>query len=85
MNAKQKANELVLNFKGIVNGYVGSSMLTNTEYPETILSNAKICALKTVDEIRTELSKVHYRTDVIDILDYWQDVVNEIQLITVSE
>ena len=31
-------------YKNYVNGYVGSSMLTNTEYPETINANAEKCA-----------------------------------------
>lgn len=35
--------KLVEKFKPLVNGYVGSSMLTNTEYPETILENAEKC------------------------------------------
>ena len=86
MNAKIKADELVSKFNGVVNGYVGSSMLTNTEYPQTILNNAKICALKVVDEIRCEISEFD-NTDgyAQSRLDFWQDVVNEIQLITVSE
>lgn len=55
MSPKEKAGQLVLKFNGVVNGYVGSSMLNNTEYPETILQNSKICALKVVDEIRCEI------------------------------
>lgn len=35
--------KLLEKFKPMVNGYVGSSMLTNTEYPETIEANAKKC------------------------------------------
>jgi hypothetical protein len=35
--------KLVEKFKPLVNGYVGSSMLTNTEYLETILANAEKC------------------------------------------
>ena len=35
--------KLIEQFKPLVNGYVGSSMLTNTEYPETILANAEKC------------------------------------------
>lgn len=34
---------LIKEFSKLVNGYVGSSMLTNTEYPETIKSNAEEC------------------------------------------
>lgn len=36
-------------FKKFVNGYIGSSMLTNTEYPEAIERNAKEC-VKIADE-----------------------------------
>ena len=41
LTPKQKAKELVDRMKQYVNGYVGSSMLTNTEYPEQILKQAK--------------------------------------------
>ena len=51
MTTKEKAEELVNMFKEYVYGYVGSSMLTNTEYPEQILKNAKIVSIKTVKEI----------------------------------
>jgi hypothetical protein len=75
MDEKQKAKELVEKYKPIVNGYVGSSMLTNTEYTETILANAKQCALIAVDEILkllwlTHKNEAEYR--------YWQEVKNEI-------
>ena len=86
MSAKIKADELVSKFNGVVNGYVGSSMLTNTEYPETILANAKICALKVVDEVRCEIGDFD-NTDgyAQSRMDFWEEVINEIQLITVSE
>ena len=38
-----KEQDLRDKFKRFVNGYVGSSMLTNTEYPETIEANADKC------------------------------------------
>jgi len=49
MNPNKKAEELIEKFTKHVNGYVGSSMLSNTEYPETILENAKQCALICVE------------------------------------
>lgn len=85
MNAKLKADELVAKFNGVVNGYVGSSMLTNTEYPETILANAKICALKVVDEVRCEIAEFDNSDGYAQSrLDFWEDVIKEIHLITVS-
>ena len=51
MNAKEKAKELIEKYKDYVHGYVGSSMLTNHEYPEQILAQAKKCSLIAVDEI----------------------------------
>jgi hypothetical protein len=75
MEAKLKAIELVEKYKPIVNGYVGSSMLTNTEYPETILRNAKQCALIAVDELIKETS-----FEVPNIRQrYWQEVKTEIK------
>ena len=86
MNAKIKADELVSKFNGVVNGYVGSSMLTNTEYPETILANAKICALKVVDEVRCEIGDFDNIDGYVQSrMDFWEEVIKEIQLIKVSE
>ena len=56
MTPKEKANELVEKYKPYVHGYVGSSMLTNYEYPEQILSQAKKAALIAVNEILLFLS-----------------------------
>lgn len=80
MEAKNKAIELVEKFKKHVNGYVGSSMLSNTEYPETILSNAKQCALICVDEIIRELGEISTHKDVNDNMPigYWQQIKQEI-------
>jgi hypothetical protein len=55
MSEKEKAQELVDKFKDFVHGYIGSSMLTNTEYPERILSQAKKVATMVVDEILFEI------------------------------
>lgn len=49
-----KEQDLKEKFKRFVNGYVGSSMLTNTEYPEVIESNAEKCVKITVDYAREE-------------------------------
>lgn len=87
MTAKEKANELVEKFKGFVNGYIGSSMLTNDEYPERILTKAKKIAIIVVDEI---LQEVHYgqRCDWIkerqggeEFTSYWKSVKQEIELL----
>lgn len=59
MTSKEKAQELLLKFKGYVCGYVGSSMLTNTEYPEVILSQAKGVAIITVNEILKNFEGLH--------------------------
>ncbi|WP_428225176.1 hypothetical protein [Flavobacterium sp.] len=61
--------KLLEKFKPLVNGYVGSSMLTNTEYPETIQSNAEkcvnICNENTVDFLNwLENSGYRYNEDV---------------------
>ena len=79
MKAKEKAIELVNKYKPMVNGYVGSSMLTNTEYPETILKNAKQCALIAVDEILEAVkgmvdAKNGYLSD-----EYYNEVKSEIE------
>lgn len=85
VTAKEKAQELVNQFKDFVHGYVGSSMLTNTEYPDQILSQAKKVATKVVDEILAEV-KYGQKMDWIkerrggqEYAAYWNDVKTEIQ------
>lgn len=68
-----------------VHGYVGSSMLTNTEYSEQILAQAKKVATIVVDEI---LQEVHHgrkldwiaeRKDGQEYIVYWATVKADIQ------
>ena len=49
--AREKAWELVNEFKDYVHGYIGSSMLSNYEYPHRIISQAKAVALIEVGDI----------------------------------
>ena len=86
MEAKEKAKELVEKFKDYVHGYVGSSMLANYEYPERILSQAKECALITVNEILShDFLEPQLKRHVGSVkpnptqLEYWFEVKKEIE------
>ena len=85
MSEKEKAQELVEKFKYYVHGYVGSSMLSNHEYPEQILSQAKKVATMVVDEILQEIRYgqkidwVHERKEGQEYIVYWLKVKTEIQ------
>ena len=83
MTPQEKAVELVEKYKDYVHGYVGSSMLTNYEYPEQILSQAKKVAVITVDEILLtdpmiewgeSDSGIEYKSND----SYWNEVKDEI-------
>lgn len=68
-----KEQDLREKFKRFVNGYVGSLMLTNTEYPETIEANAEKCVQIAKDYAEQEVrnSKLPYQLffgKVADIL-----------------
>jgi hypothetical protein len=81
--AKEKADELIKKYSDFVSGYIGSSMLTNTEYPEAILNNAKQCALIAVDEIIFNIdATIFYHKDSNALplnKEYWQEVKQEIE------
>jgi hypothetical protein len=79
MTPKEKAEELIKKYSDYVSGYIGSSMLTNTEYPEAILNNAKQCALIAVDEIIEYLTTSSNIMTSVYALDYWQEVKTEIE------
>lgn len=76
MKIEEKAQELVDKFYPFVNGYIGSSMLTNTEYPEAILHNARKGAIVAADEMLNELSnmELNYDLNLQKDLDYWKEV-----------
>lgn len=71
MDYKQKAKELVNMY--INRNYKGD--IPNEIYNRQIINQTLI----TVEEMITELSRVNYRVDVIDLLDYWQKVKLEVQ------
>lgn len=82
MTPKEKANQLVERMKQYVHGYVGSSMLTNTEHPEQILKQAKKAANIVVDEcINCSQYKAHIQFSVpeIETTEYWLSVKDEIE------
>jgi molybdenum cofactor biosynthesis enzyme MoaA len=76
MSAKEKAVELIEKYKDYVHGYVGSSMLTNHEYPEQILSQAKKCALIAVELKLDGMEQDSFRSE--SQFDYWQQVKQEL-------
>jgi len=87
MTEKEKAEELVEKFKNYVNGYIGSSMLTNYEYPGQVLLQAKKVSTIVVDEILQEISYnrkldwIHERKEGQEYIVYWKNVKKEIELL----
>jgi len=51
MTPKEEAKRLIEKFDKHANGYVGSSMLTDTEIPESRFEQAKSIAKDVIDEI----------------------------------
>ena len=92
MTPNEKANELVDKFKDYVHGYVGSSMLSNHEYPDQILAQAKKVAIICVEEIiahdplypntadwdETGSHKYFYEAQRETAMEYWKNVLIEI-------
>lgn len=80
MNPREKAIDLVEKYKDFVHGYVGSSMLTNDEYPEQILSQAKKVALISANEVIYQLNNLGGINDiqVKFAVKHWEWVIEEI-------
>ncbi len=82
MNAQEKAHSLVEKFKNYVHVYVGSSMITNYEYPEQILSQAKKAAMIVVDECINATqyeAHLHMSHSKIETTEFWIDVKSSIE------
>lgn len=85
MTPKEKARQLFDQHKDYVNGYVGSSMLTNTEYPEQIISQTKKVAAiglnELIKEAKTNYYTVRYKRCKLSDKEYWIAVLNELEKI----
>lgn len=86
---KEYAQDLINMFKPYVHGYVGSSMLTNYEYPDQIDKQARRCALLSLNNTIDNLKKLNEKwhdseyavlTSFFDYeIDYLEDVKQEIE------
>ena len=85
MTPKEKARQLFELHKDYVHGYIGSSMLTNTEYPEQIISQAKKAAAIGINELikeaKTNYYTVRFKRCKLSDREYWQAVLNELERI----
>lgn len=69
---------LVDKFKPMVNGYIGSSYITGTEFPEAILKNAQTVAHSAADTIIFELSDLPRIPYNERRTEYWKEVKRQI-------
>lgn len=83
MTPKEKANELFEQFGMYVNGYVGSSMLSNFEFPDVLLERQKEITIKVIDTIMKSLQEYGNDTHELQNMDaemrYWNQVKEEIK------
>ena len=76
MTPKEKANEIIENFKPYMYCYMGSGMLSNTYDPEIQLNNAKRCALIMVDGLISNMAG--YDSDYSMDCGFYQQVKQEL-------
>lgn len=77
MTPKEKAKDLIDKFYPYSCGFIGSSFLTNTEYPEQKLKEYKEMALICVDELMKHEASYHSCLD--KTTDYLKEVKLEIE------
>lgn len=76
MDKHKTTIKLIQKYQGYVHGYVGSSMLTNTEYPELILERAQKLCKQVVQEIIDSMitTKGHLDLEGISKFEYDEDI-----------
>lgn len=87
MTTKQTAINLVEKYQKYVHGYVGSSMLSNDEYPDVVFERAKTLAGEISQEIRESLEHTKECLDLEGIneyeydndIEFWKRVQKEIK------
>ena len=79
MTPREKATELIEQFKDKVNPYIGSGMLSNTHNDSAILWQSKKCALIVCDEISKAVKKDSDFTITYEkSKEYWNKVRDEL-------
>ena len=82
MTPKEKAAEIYDRMDYFTNGYVGSSMLSNTEFSDVKVKNTKALALLIVDQIENALTEYGSESNELQNMDsefrFWDAVRNEI-------
>ena len=79
MTPREKATELIEQFKDKVNPYIGSGMLSNTHDDSAILWQSKKCALIVCDEISKAVKKDSDFTITYEkSKEYWNKVRDEL-------
>lgn len=84
MKAKEKALEIYNKMDWFTNGYVGSSMLSNTEFDDQKIKNTKAASMVVMSEIKSALisyGEDSYELQNMDLeLRWWDEVENELKL-----
>jgi hypothetical protein len=78
---KEKAKEYVLKFKKHANGFVGSSMLTNTEYTDSKFNHAKEIAKDVVSEILDVDCRDMSESEFDNHIEFYNKVLEEITIL----
>lgn len=73
MKLLDQVEKLIKSYEEYVTGYLGSSMLTNTEYPEMIRANAIQCVKIVVDEMIEENLLLEREPIVEKRLSFWKE------------
>lgn len=84
MDAKDKALQLIQKSKPYVNGYIGSSFLTGTEYPEAITDNARKVALLIAEEVKRTIDSDLSLDDSVyeqGASSFWGEVITSIPVV----
>jgi hypothetical protein len=74
MNPKEKAQEIYSKMDWFTHGYVGSSMLSNTEFYDVKIKNTKAAAQIVVDEAKS-VADASSETENA----FWQSVTDELK------
>lgn len=78
MSPKEKAKELYRKMDEYTHGYVGSSMLSNTEFDEEKIKRTKKAALIIATELADECNK-YFEAISQNRVNYWVAVKAEIE------
>lgn len=79
MNAREKALEIYNKMDWFTHGYVGSSMLSNTEFDDAKIRSTKAASMVVIEQMLDTLKSCWDEQGAFNMYNFWEQVKIELE------